>query len=637
LLGLQHAQIHARERRLDFDSKHLYQPRRYQLRKELVRYYYNQPELMDEATLELVLDECAKGLRDYNSPNRSKDRKLHPPRRIIGFLSKLTEPFQFDCLRRRAGTALEYELLRYAITRPGRSSRMRDTQGNECERALAMIDGRGYSALVVEELRRDDGFGREDGYISAHWSDDAKVSTALAGEAVDDRADGYRNVIRMQALAIHSSDAAIERMLRLDNPVYVSPAEMRSSTGRDLTALRARVAALLATSDPTDLAVAAELGAFLAGPEDARSLLAPLLDPSTSPEARHSIIATMKALGFYDASMLPTVRAMLSDRHDDQAWFITSYLAEYGDVDARLLVVAWLDGLDLSSLSTARDPTLRGLRTHDDSRDAVLRFYRRMSERGHQLLDAEDLEVLARGGDERAMEMLLNAAYRGPDGFGVGPVSGILYLLESDPDEAFFAATRLLARHRKPEAVRLLFKIDKGRACSELLHRFRRFPPSLRAEIGRNVRAHVPRPAIEQTLGGLANSSEAAERETAAELGGWMPPGMDLPWLSDLGDDEDVAVRNASIDARRRRGLESAALGHLKAMTTSSKSLQWARMLTIFDLVDPRFLWTRGDPLSFGPFLEDAPYEFWIEAKRLHQEREKAVADVEKKADAKAD
>lgn len=604
---------------------------------DLVHYYYNQPELMDEVTLELVLDEATERLRDYNSTNMSEDAKLHPPRRIIGFLSKLSEPFQFDCLRRRAGTALEHELTRFAITRPGRSSRMRDTEGNECERALAMIDGGGYSALVVEQLRRNDGFGREDGYISAHWTDDERVSSVLAGDAVDDGADGYRQVIRMQALAIHSGDAAIERMLRLDAPVFVAPAEMRSSSGRELTAIRTRVAALLATGDPTDLGVAADFAGFLADPEDARPLIAPLLDPSTSTESRHSIIATMKALGFYDASVLPIVRATLTDRHDDQAWFLTSYLAEYGDAAARDLVIAWLDGLDISSLSTARDPTLRGLRSHDDSRDAVLPFYRRMSERGHQLLDTEELEILARGGDDRALEMLLNAAYRGPDGFGIGPVGGILYLLESDPDEAFFAATRLLARHRKPEAVRLLFKIDKDRACDELLHRFRGFPPSLRAEIGRNVRAHVPHPAIEQILGALAISGEAAGRETAAELGGWMPTGIDLPWLSDLANDEDVAVRNAGIDAKRRRGFESAALGHLEAMVTSSKPLQWARMLTIFDLVDPRFLWTRGDPLSFGPFLEDAPYEFWVEARRLHQKREKTVGDGEKKADSKAD
>jgi hypothetical protein len=253
------------------------------------------------------------------------------------------------------------------------------------------------------------------------------------------------------------------------------------------------------------------------------------------------------------------------------------------------------------------------------------------------MLDTGDLNLLAREGDERAREKLVNAAYRGPDGFDVGPVRGILYLLETDPDEAFFAATRLLARHKLPDAVRVMFKIDADRAQRELLPRYRSFPPSLRAEIGRNVRAHVPASVIGEALATFAGSTDAAERRTAAELGGWLPPNLDLRWLSGLADDEDVSVKNAGIDAMRSRSLDVAALGHLEALPTSAKPLQWARMQTVFELVDPRFVWTMGDQLSLGPFLEGAPYEFWVEARRLHEKHKKSVADAEKKADAKAD
>lgn len=603
---------------------------------ELMHYYYNQPELMDRETLGIVLDDCAAQLRRHNDAN-TPDQEPHPPRRIISFLCRLTEPFQFEMLRERAGTELERELLRYAVSRSGRSSRVRDTEGNECERALAMIDGTGHGELVVAELRRLDGFGREDGYVRAHWSDADGVSAVLDAEDVDDGADGYRQVLRMEALAIHSCDAAIERMLRREAPVYVAPAEMRSSAGRDLAGLRARVAGLLATGSAVDLAVAADLAGFLRDPEDARPLLGPLLDPATPADVRQSIVGTMKALEFYDASLLPTVREMLSDRHDDQAWFFTAYLSECGDAEARALVAAWLDALDLATLSTARAPTLHALLQHPDSRGAVIRFHRRTSERGHRLLDTGDIVLLAGDGDERAREMLVNAAYRGPDGFEVGPVSGILHLLETDPDEAYFASTRLLARHRRPEAVRLLFRIDTDRAWGELLLRYRRFPPSLRAEIGRNVRVYVPADAVERALGTLAASGDAAGRRTAAELAGWMPPATMLPWLSGLVDDEDATVRNEAIDALRRRRLELAALGHLEALTSSAKHLQWARLQTLFDLVDPRFLWTQSDQLSLGPFLENAPQEFWVEARQLHEKREKAVGDAEKKADDKAD
>lgn len=604
---------------------------------ELMHYYHNQPELMDGETLTIVLDDCAAQLRRHNDANTLDDQVPHPPSRIIGFLCRLTEPYQWEMLCQRAGTELERELLRYAASRSGRSSRLRDTEGDECGRALAMIDGTGHGELVLAELRRQDGFGREDGYMRAHWSDADGVSAVLDAEEVDDGADGYRQLLRMEALAIHSCDAAIERMLRRDAPVYVAPAEMRSSAGRDLTGLRARVAELLATGSVVDLAVAADLAGFLREPEDARALLGPLLDPATPADVRQSIVGTMKALEFYDPALLPTVRELILERHDDQAWFITAYLSECGDAEARTLVAAWLDALDLATLSTARAPTFHALLQHPDSRGAVIRFHRRMSERGHRLLDTGDIVLLADDGDEQAREMLVNAAYRGPDGFDVGPISGILHLLETDPDEAYFASTRLLARHRRPEAVRLLFRIDTDRAWGELLPRYRRFPPSLRAEIGRNVRAHVPVDVVERALWALVASGDAPARRTAAELAGWMPPATMLPWLYGLVDDEDATVRNEAIDALRRRRLELAALGHLEALTSSVKHLQWARLQTLFDLVDPRFLWTRCDQLSLGPFLKDAPHEFWVEARQLHKKREKAVADAEKKADDKAD
>lgn len=281
------------------------------------------------------------------------------------------------------------------------------------------------------------------------------------------------------------------------------------------------------------------------------------------------------------------------------------------------------------SFTTGRLPIMKVFRARRICNTrAAIRFHRRMSVRGHRLLDTDAIVLLANDGDELAREMLVNAAYRGPDGFDIGPVSGILHLLETDPDETYFASTRLLVRHRRPEAVRLLFRIDKDRAWGELLPRYRRFPASLRAEIGRNFRAHASADTAEPALGALAVSGDAADRRTAAELAGWMPPATRLPWLSGLVGDEDAAVRNEAIDALRRRRLELAALGHLATLPSSAKHLQWLRPQTLFDLVDQRFFRTQGDQLSLGPFLEDAAQEFWVEAKKLKDKREKAVADA---------
>ena len=82
-----------------------------------------------------------------------------------------------------------------------------------------------------------------------------------------------------------------------------------------------------------------------------------------------------------------------------------------------------------------------------------------------------------------------------------------------------------------------------------------------------------------------------------------------------------------------KRGLEEAAFQHLKVMAASVKPQQWARMQTIFECVDPYFLWSRTDPMSLGELLDSLPPEFFVEARQLHRQRSKKVSDELKKAD----
>ena len=136
-------------------------------------------------------------------------------------------------------------------------------------------------------------------------------------------------------------------------------------------------------------------------------------------------------------------------------------------------------------------------------------------------------------------------------------------------------------------------------------------------------------------LGKLAASIDAMHRRTSAELAGWMPPSLSLGWLDGLADDEDAAVRSAALGAIRSRRLEAAAMDHLRAMASSPKPLKWARLQTVFEIVDPRFLWSRDDPASLSPFLDASEYEFFVESQKLYDKRAKAMADTEKKADDK--
>ena len=170
---------------------------------DTILYYSNYPELMDEITLDWVLDEFGPQLQTFNRDNGSKpDAKLGRLGHPLRFLPSLVEPRQFECVARRAGTLLEEELIRFACRRTGRTSRYRDSEGAQCERLLAMIDGTGFEALVVAELDRSDPFGREDGYSAALWVESDAVTKALQAVSEVHDSDGYRQVIRMQALAV---------------------------------------------------------------------------------------------------------------------------------------------------------------------------------------------------------------------------------------------------------------------------------------------------------------------------------------------------------------------------------------------------------------------------------------------------
>ena len=237
---------------------------------------------MDEITLDWVLDEFGPQLQTFNRDNGSKpDAKLGRLGHPLRFLPSLVEPRQFECVARRAGTLLEEELIRFACRRTGRTSRYRDSEGAQCERLLAMIDGTGFEALVVAELDRSDPFGREDGYSAALWVESDAVTKALQAVSEVHDSDGYRQVIRMQALAVHQCDTELEAMVRANTPIYVNAAEMRGAEGRPMGTLLGRIEHLIARSDQEDLRIAAQLAGFLRDTEEVHVLVPAYLKPDT--------------------------------------------------------------------------------------------------------------------------------------------------------------------------------------------------------------------------------------------------------------------------------------------------------------------------------------------------------------------
>lgn len=597
---------------------------------EVVLYYANFPELMDGPTLERVLDFLADALAHYNEATGSTgDRlgKLHHPLR---FLASLVEPWQFDCLAARRGTALEDELVRLATRRSGRTGRLRDTEGNELERVLAMIGGSGFDKLVAAELARPDRFGREDGYLASRWSESCVVTKALAATR-EAETDDYRQVVRMEALAVHGLDEAIEEMLRAGTPVYVNATEIRKAVSRSLEPIRTRIGDLLEGSDE-DRQVAARLTGFLRNTEDCEVLVDLVLDPDTSPETRRVAIATFNALDFYDPRLLPSCLDLVGDRIDEEAQFVAAYLARRGDSEARAAVAQWLAHRDPGTWSSSHDSFLAPLLDHDESRPAVLGFLRRSQEEGHLLIRGDWLRILAEEGDERAIAELERAAYRAPRFAGGETAAGILLLAERDKSEAFFAARRYLARHGEVTAIDLLLHLDPERALPVLLDRFREAGSALKWEIARRLRAKLPL-ATREAIDTLAESTIPDDRRIGAELAGWMPPSVQFAWLEAFADDSSTTVRAAARGALASRRREQAGMQHLSAIPQLGKAERWARLAAIFECIDPYFLWERQDPASIAPALKACEPEFRIEARHMRSRRIKKLEDEAGKAE----
>jgi hypothetical protein len=83
----------------------------------------------------------------------------------------------------------------------------------------------------------------------------------------------------------------------------------------------------------------------------------------------------------------------------------------------------------------------------------------------------------------------------------------------------------------------------------------------------------------------------------------------------------------------RRRRAEASAMEHRALLLSSPKPLQWARILTITELVDPFFLWSRGDPSNLGDIFDALPFEFFDEAGQVRKQQLKQREDAAKKAD----
>ena len=584
-------------------------------------------ELLDTGTLDIFLDEFEARLGD---PVEEGKDPLELHWRSLRFFAMLCTSDQIACVYRRRGTALETRLAALACARAGRTSRVKDTLGDDTRTMLAMMSGAGFDQLALAELRRENRPGSEDGLVTALWSDAPEVAAALEQYPSPDEDDRYPQILLHHALAAHRADARLGALLEGGAPILNHAVEIRRSRGPMDDAETETYLAHLGTGTLDQAKQAVRMAAFAGRKELLAAIVDAILDRESEPLLDEAV-GVFRYNQLYDPRLLPLLAKRLAT--DERGAFTAGYLAMHGDAAARQTVLDWLAGLPDGELEHREFMVVDELLDHPDCADAALAFLqRRLSGRRRERY-AGMLVRLAESGDADAREAVHSLAFRSPDQWGDHPIHAIRFLGKAAPDEAYVAAERLFIRHQDAAAAHAMLELDGALATPILLAAYADARTELRWWLARLLRWGAPHAEYRAILSAKASSDRQEERVQAAELAGWLPHGETLPFLEGLAEDPVREVELAALAALRRCNMEASAASLMTQLAGVPRPLAWVRLKAIIRLVDPHILGRRDDPLWLRPVLDALPAEFGKEAESRIETAKKKVRDEAKKRD----
>lgn len=591
--------------------------------RELAILYRGEQDLLDAATFDLLIDSF-EAIMEREAQGATVQPGAHHHLRSL--VASAASPILLERLAARKGSRFEYLLARHAISRTGRSSMWRDSDGDDYHFILAAVAGDGYDQFVLAELDRSNSHARTDGVSAAAWTFNADVRARLEAIANDPEDDTYRQVQLMHALASHRADAGLRAMVRGGSPVFLRAAEVRENgppwSGEDL----AEVERLVQSSDPSERTYGINLCGFL-GEETATSILAPLFDdPALSDEEADLIRGVLSHLGGYRPSFLPRLRKRLGN--EDQGGSTAHYLAWSGDAKAREAVVEWLAADPLKQLSSSVVPIAFQLLRHQDSAAGARAYLKRVWKKGFGWgSEGQILSALADAGDNEASAALDAIAYQKPRRGDGSVVAAVRALAKVSRDEAFAAAERFYRRSRTESAVYLLLELNPGDGADVLLGDYAGAPVPVRHRIGRLLRRAAPRSQLVETLSRMGASEDGGDRQTAAELAGWMPFEEPVSFLEGLVDDESEAVEKAALIALRQRQADAESAALISSVAAQPRPRQWAWLHALIRRGDPAHLADSKDPRSIHALLGKLGDEFREEANSLLKKRSKELEE----------
>lgn len=594
--------------------------------RELAMLYGDQQDLLDPATFDRLIDSFESCLeREERGENVQPGAIGH----LCALIASAASPILLERLAARQGSDFERLVTCKAISRHGRSSMLRDSDGEEYRLILGAIGGEGYDQLVLTELERLNVHARTDGVTAAAWTRNPTIKAKLEAIAEDPDSDTYRQIQLMHSLASHHADAGLRAMVQGGSPVFLQAVEIRENGPPWSDEHLAEVEALLKSGEVGKRLHGINLCGFLSG-EMAGSMLAPIVERDTATTDEVALARGVLAhFGYYRPTFLPRLKALMG--RDDSGVFTASYLAWNGDAEARAVVVDWFASNPLTEMKSSELPIAFRLLENADSAPGARDFLKRVWKKGFGFgREGEILAALADAGDNEASDALDTIAYQKPRRGEASVVAAIRALQKTSLTEALAAAERFYLRTRAETAAYLLLQLDAEIGSKVLLEDYPAAPIPVRHQISRLLRRAAPRALFIETLKQLSRSEATEDRLAAAELAGWLPFEEPVDFLDHLADDEAEIVEKAALVALRQRQADAECATLIEHLAEQSRPRQWSWLHALIRRGDPAHLADPNDPRSIHGLLNQLGDDFREEANTLLKKRAK---ELQKRAD----
>ncbi|MCH8045493.1 MAG: hypothetical protein IID44_17425, partial [Planctomycetes bacterium] len=599
--------------------------------------YQDDPNQMDEATLDLLLDKLEKLVPYALDP--LKKLELFSPLRLLADVTRLDLLWRFE---ERAGTPLERLLTDLTCSWV---DRMKVDFDHELEPAIQILiktAGVGLTKLVNKQLASESKYARLKGIQLSLIRPDSETRrllaniTQTAGFWDDEQSFPLLQADATVALAaLGENRAVVDAILRWGVVLSDLPG-MREGQPPMTDADLAEAIEALGSSD-TNTATNAVLALSVSGRADFAPQIRQILkDADPESELARVAVVALDHFGDTHPETLTLLEAQLKVRQHAHAASLA--LLRNGKRESLAVVEREFRRAGSTRGKLANDFLAVSLAMRQESRKTVAEvLWKRIQEHRELYGVIPGLDCLAEIDSPQVREFLVEEAHaaEGVLGNNGRKVAAIHALAKIDRDSAFRAAEAALRgdqRHLElyPDA---LIEIDEARAISILFDIYSLDQPTLvRWAIGRALRRASDQTIIHSTLGEMLQAESTDTCIIGLEISDWQSPSVAENQIRQIAITNPVSeVRRAAeqtVGSIERQGF---ALKLIEEIGKTHGARCWSYLDAVVSLSDPWLLTRRSDPLYlWGPLSRKLPGLGNRALELIKRRQEKLKSEAEK-------